>query len=106
MVYHHSEISAVIETISAMTNPFDPDLKDLINIASGEVAKPFVMTNMLAAKEIGEKKFKEFVEEKVKAEKPDIFSTIPKTNLQTESDNVPDDVDTTNTDESDGEYGD
>ena len=38
---------------------------------------------MLAAKEIGEKKFKEFVEEKVKAEKPDIFSTIPKTNLQT-----------------------
>ena len=83
MVYHHSEISAVIETISAMTNPFDPDLKDLINIASGEVAKPFVMTNMLAAKEIGEKKFKEFVEEKVKAEKPDIFSTIPKTNLQT-----------------------
>ena len=66
MVYHHSKISAVIETISAMTNPFDADLKDLINIASTEVAEPCVMTNMLAAKEIGERKFKEFMEEKVR----------------------------------------
>ena len=66
MVYNHSEISAVIKTISAMTNPFQPDLKDLISIASGEVAEPCVMTNMLAAKEIGERKFKEFVEEKVR----------------------------------------
>ena len=83
MIYHNSEISAVIETISAMTNPFDPDLKDLINIASGEVENPCVVTDMLAAKEIGERKFKEFVDDKVKAEKPDIFTTIPKTNLKT-----------------------
>jgi hypothetical protein len=77
MIYHNSEISTVIETISAMTNPFDPDLKDLINIASGEVENPCVVTDMLAAKEIGERKFKEFVDDKVKAEKPDIFTTNP-----------------------------
>ena len=73
----------MMETIAMMTNPFDPDLKDLVNIASGEVAQPCVIKDRLAAKEIGEQKFNEFVDQKVKADVPDVFSTIPRVNLKT-----------------------
>eukprot|EP00794_Sanderia_malayensis_P001844 gene1844-2077_t len=66
-----------------MTNPFDPDLKDLVNITSGEVAKPSVVKDMLAAKELGEAKFKEFVDDKVTPDQPDLFSTMTRTNLNT-----------------------
>ncbi len=83
MKFHNSEKSAVIETVAKMTNPFDPDLKNLVNIASGEVARPGVVKDMLVAKQIGEEKFHDSVQNKVKAEKPDIFSTILKANIQT-----------------------
>ena len=42
-----------------------------------------VSNDLLKCHEIGEKKFEEFVSQKVKADKPGIFTPIPKTNLKT-----------------------
>ena len=66
-----------------MTDPFDDDLEDLVNISNGEIATVSVSNDLLKCHEIGEKKFEEFVSQKVKADKPDIFTPIPKTNLKT-----------------------
>ena len=59
------------------------DLEDLVNISNGEIATASVSNDLLKCHEIGEKKFEEFVSQKVKADKPDIFTPIPKTNLKT-----------------------
>ena len=72
-----------METLSNMTDPFDNDLEDLVNISNGEIATASVSNDLLKCHEIGEKKFEEFVSQKVKADKPDIFTPIPKTNLKT-----------------------
>ncbi len=69
--------------MSNMTNPFDDDLEDLVNISSGEIATPGVCNDLLKCLEIGEQKFNEFVTQKVTSEQPDIFTTIQKTNLNT-----------------------
>ena len=66
-----------------MTDPFDDDLKDLVNISNGEIATASVLNDLLNCHNTGEKKFEEFVAQKVKAEKPDIFTPIQKTNLKT-----------------------
>ena len=80
---HNSEVSAVMETIDMMTNPFDPDLKHLVNIASGEVALPCVKQDMLAAKQIGKEKVNDFVNLKVRVDVPDVFSALTRANLKT-----------------------
>ena len=72
-----------METLSNMTSPFDDDLEDLVNISNGEIATAPVSNDLLKSHEIGEKKFEEFVSQKVKADKPDIFTPIQKTNLKT-----------------------
>ena len=77
-----------METLSNMTDPFDDDLEDLVNISNGEIATVSVSNDLLKCHEIGEKKFEEFVSQKVKADKPDIFTPIPKTNLKTFSKKV------------------
>ena len=66
-----------------MTSPFDDDLEDLVNISNGEIATAPVSNDLLKSHEIGEKKFEEFVSQKVKADKLDIFTPIQKTNLKT-----------------------
>ena len=66
-----------------MTSPFDDDLEDLVNISNSEIATAPVSNDLLKSHEIGEKKFEEFVSQKVKADKPDIFTPIQKTNLKT-----------------------
>ena len=80
---HTSEVSAVMEMIAMMTNPFDPSLKHFVNIASGEVALPCVKQDMLAAKQIGEEKFNDFVNLTVRADVPDVFSASTRVNLKT-----------------------
>ncbi len=46
------------------------------------MAKPAVEKDMIAANQTGEAKFKEIVEEKVVSDKPDLFTTITRTNLK------------------------
>lgn len=81
--FHNAEVANVIETVSNMTNPFDNDLEDLVNISSGEVASSIVANDLLKCHEIGEEKFGEFVTHKVTNKVPDVFSTIQKTKLST-----------------------
>jgi hypothetical protein len=76
-----------------MINPFDTDLEDLVNITSGEVARPDVKKDILSASIIGEDKLDEFIKQKVtpeESEEPDIFSSIESTKLKSFSKkNVP-----------------
>eukprot|EP00794_Sanderia_malayensis_P001921 gene1921-2178_t len=55
MKHHNSEVHAVIITVENMKNPFDDNLKDLVNIVTGEIAKPSVKNNLLQSSQIGEK---------------------------------------------------
>lgn len=80
---HSTEVAAAVETISAMINPFSGSTEELVNIVSGEVATSEIKKDLLSAKRIGEEKLALFVEKKVMAETPDIFSTIPRTKLKT-----------------------
>ena len=90
---HNADIAAVVETISTMINPFDTDLEDLVNITSGEVARPDVKKDLLSASIIGEDKLDNFIKQKVtpeESEEPDIFSSIESTKLKSFSrKNVP-----------------
>ena len=58
-----------METLSNMTDPFDGDLYDLVNISNAEMATASVSNDLLKCHEIGEKKFEEFVSQKVKLTK-------------------------------------
>ena len=80
---HNAEVESVVETLSNMTDPFDEDLEDLVNIANGEIATASMSNDLLKSHEIGEEKFEEFLSEKVKSDVPDIFTPIKKTNLNT-----------------------
>ena len=90
---HNADIAAVVETISTMINPFDTDLEDLVNITSGEVARPDVKKDLLSASIIGEDKLDNFIKQKVtpeESEEPDLFSSIESTKLKSFSrKNVP-----------------
>ena len=81
--FHNAEVAGVIETLTSMTNPFDDDLEDLVNISNGEIATLPVSDDLLKSHEIGERKFDEFLTQKVTSKEPDIFTTISKTNLNT-----------------------
>ena len=83
MKHHENEVHKVTETILAMSNPFETQSNDLVNIASGEVAGAAVQGDMLRAKEIGEKKCVEFMNQKLMSGSPDIFTTIPSSKLKT-----------------------
>ena len=54
-----------------MTDPFD----------DGEIATASISNDLLKSHVIGERKFEEFVSVKVKADNPDIFTTVRGTNL-------------------------
>ena len=90
---HNADIAAVVETISTMINPFDTDLEDLVNITSGEVARPDVKKDLLSASIIGEDKLDNFIKQKFtpeESEEPDLFSSIESTKLKSFSrKNVP-----------------
>lgn len=57
---HNAEVESVVETLSNMTDPFDDDLEDLVNIANGEIATASMSNDLLKSHKI-EEKFKEFV---------------------------------------------
>lgn len=73
----------VIDTINSMANPFDLEQENLVHIVGGVVAPDAVKHDLLAAKAIGDNKFKGFVREQVTNQTRDIFKSIKETNLKT-----------------------
>lgn len=67
--YHELEVSSVLKTITAMSNPFDVE-ENMINIANGKVASEDVFKDMTCAREVGEQKCTAFISENLLNEEP------------------------------------
>ena len=80
---HEKSVKNVISTISSMSNPFDGDQVELVNISSGvEVARD-VADCILLAEQLGENQYSEFCLTNLFTDSPDIFSKINKNKLRT-----------------------
>ncbi|XP_028417357.1 uncharacterized protein LOC114541751 [Dendronephthya gigantea] len=73
----------VIDVIKSMVNPFDNDHESLVHIASGVVASSDIEDDMKHMVDKGKTAFTSFFENNIIGEKPNIYSTIKKTNLKT-----------------------
>ncbi len=73
----------VMQTVQTMINPFDNDYQELVHLASGAVATSSVTSDMKTMLEKGECAAVEFMEANILGEKPNIYSKIKKTQLQT-----------------------
>ena len=59
-----------------MVNPFEPGQEEMVHLTSGLVATAEVRSDLLSAKEAGEKCWKTFIQEKLLVPEPDIFSNV------------------------------
>ena len=86
-----SAIEKVISVVEErMVNPFEVDIgatedekQPLINIATSGVASPEIQNDISKAREMGEKRLQEFVEERLQNDRTDFMAPIPKQTIKT-----------------------
>ena len=80
---HEKEVLSVMTTLESVVNPFEVDRTELVHLTSGLVATEEVKSELLTAKQRGERSLQTFIKEKVHVPNPDIFSAINKLKLKT-----------------------
>ena len=80
---HEKDVSSVITTITSVVNPFEIEQSELLHLTNGLVATEEIKSDLLAAKEKGEKHLDTFIKDKLCVSDPDIFSPITKLKLKT-----------------------
>ena len=65
-----------------MVNPFEPGQEEMVHLTSGLVATQEVKSDLLSAKEAGQKQLQTFIQEKLLVPEP-IFSKLPMLKLKT-----------------------
>lgn len=80
---HEKDVQSIKCTLESMVNPFEPGREDMIHLTSGLVATQEVKSDLLSAKEAGEKRLQTFIQEKLLVPEPDIFSKLPMLKLKT-----------------------
>ena len=86
IVRDESDVKSIISVLqNTWLNPFKPDLQDLICLSTGKVATPGVEHDLLQAKDIGEKAYKAFREQRLQSNSPKVkfHDTITKAKLKT-----------------------
>ena len=69
-------------------NPFNPELQDLVCLSTGKVASSEVQDDLLRAKDVGEKLYKAFREQRLECDPPKVefHDTMKKAKLKTFTD--------------------
>ena len=80
---HEKCVKNVTSTISSMTNPFDGDHVELVNISSGVEVGCDVADRILHAEQLGEDQYFQFCQTNLFTDNPDIFINIKKNKLRT-----------------------
>ena len=81
-----NDVKSIISVLqNTWLNPFNPDLQDLVCLSTGKVATPDVEHDLLQAKDIGEKAYKAFREQRLQSNPPKVkfHDTITKAKLKT-----------------------
>lgn len=81
-----SDVKSIISVLqNTWLNPFNPDLQDLVCLSTGKDATPDVEHDLLQAKDIGEKAYKAFREQRLQSNPPKVkfHDTITKAKLKT-----------------------
>ena len=81
-----TDVKSIISILQyTWLNPFNPDLQDLVCLSTGKVATPDVEHDLLQAKDIGEKAYKAFREQRLQSNPPKVkfHDTITKAKLKT-----------------------
>lgn len=76
-------VKDVIQTLTAMVNPFENDHKGLVHLASRVVATTEVESDMKSMFETGDIAALNFMRKKILSSQPDIYSPIKKIKLKT-----------------------
>ncbi|XP_049332864.1 uncharacterized protein LOC111197609 isoform X2 [Astyanax mexicanus] len=79
-------VTRIISTLDSMLNPFDTHRDGIVCLSSGAVATEEVQKDLLAAPEIGETAFNEFISQRLLTPSVDIFAPIKAQKLKTFSD--------------------
>ena len=77
------DVQNVVSTINSMVNPFVGDESSLLQLSSGVVAEPAVASDLLTAKDEGEKLFLQFVSNRVQSDSVKFSETLKKRNVLT-----------------------
>ena len=80
---HEKDVQSIKCTLESMVNPFEPGREEIVHLTSGLVATQEVKSDLLSAKEAGEKQLQTFIQEKLLVPEPDIFSKLPMLKLKT-----------------------
>eukprot|EP00794_Sanderia_malayensis_P002899 gene2899-3351_t len=78
---HERSVNDVTATLSSMTNPFDTENLELINVSSGVVIEDKTADIILEAENLGEEQFSSFVRTNLMGDIPDIFAKIKRNNI-------------------------
>lgn len=76
-------VKSVISTIEAMINPVSIEDDELVNIVSGAVATPEVKEDIARAKTAGEEQCSEYIDQRLKKKKQEVFEAIKALKLKT-----------------------
>ena len=82
-VRHEKDVQSIKTTLESMVNPYEPGREEIVHLTSGLVATEEVRSDLLTAKDAGEKRLQTFIQEKLLVPEPDIFSKIPMLKLKT-----------------------
>ena len=75
------DVQNVLSTITSMVNPFVGDESSLLQLSSGVVAEQAVASDLLMAKDEGEKFFLQFVSTRVQSKSVKFSETLKKRNV-------------------------
>ncbi len=79
------DVQSILSTIHHMMNPFDQTLEKehLYHVTSGQVASEAISADLLNAKEIGEKAFVEFFQQRLNTDEVEFHAPLKKMKLKT-----------------------
>lgn len=80
---HEKQVQEVVNTASAMANPFNIEQASLVNISTGVELEDGVADKLLEAEQLGEDQFNDFCKENLFSDDKDIYKKIKKNNIRT-----------------------